>query len=94
MPRDKLKFKPGDTIKVGRREFVIKRGDYILDNNVCFQFITGDRRTLYHIKIGRYNQGSTNIQLPKKLVKIIDFESLKLAEKPDHNQTLKYYYIL
>jgi hypothetical protein len=37
-------------IKNGRLEFDIHKGDYILDNGSCIQFMTGDRRILYRKK--------------------------------------------
>ncbi len=35
-----------ETIKIGRTEYEIKKGDYILDNGACHQFCSGDNRSL------------------------------------------------
>jgi hypothetical protein len=34
------------TIKIGRKEYEIKEGDFLLDNEACIQFCSGDNRTL------------------------------------------------
>jgi hypothetical protein len=64
-------LKVGGTIKIGRREFTIEKGDVIMYNGACWQFIAGNRRTLYYTKNGRYNDSNTNIGIPKKLVKVL-----------------------
>jgi hypothetical protein len=86
----------GDTIKIGRKSLKILKGDYILDNGACYQFIAGDRRVLYYTKNGRFNDRHTIIMLPKKLVKAIDFSVLSFTGKnPKDSNTmfgLKYYF--
>ena len=94
----KLQLKIGDTIKVGRKEFVIQKGDFIMDNYNCLMFTAGDRRTLYYTKNGRYKNSHTYITLPKKLVKKIDFTCFikiyKTAEESKTQNGLIYYKFL
>ena len=90
-----LKLKVGDTLKVGTRQFLIHKGDYILDNRSCYQFCSAGGRTLFSTKSGRYNQNNTNIQLPKKLIAAIDFDDMiKIEKSPEESVTkggLTYY---
>ena len=60
-------------VKIGRKEYPVKKGDYILYNGACYQFCSGDGRTL---KLERYTQ-YTNLKLPDVMVKKIPFESMK-----------------
>ena len=59
-------------VKIGRKEYPIKKGDYILYNGACYQFCSGDGRTL---KLERYIQ-YTNLRLPNAMVKKIPFENM------------------
>ena len=60
-------------VKIGRNEYPIKKGDYILYNGACYQFCSGDGRTL---KLERYTP-YTNLRLPDIMVKKIPFEALE-----------------
>lgn len=60
-------------VKIGRKEYPVKKGDYILYNGACYQFCSGDGRTL---KLERYTQ-YTNLKLPDVMIKKIPFESMK-----------------
>lgn len=42
------------TIKIGRNDYEVRRGDYILDNGVTYQFISGDGRALKVKGFDRY----------------------------------------
>ena len=66
-----------ENIKIGRETYEVKKGDYILYNGACYQFIAGDRRTLKHKGWTTY----TSLVMPKTLVKKIPFD--KLVEKKD-----------
>lgn len=33
-------------LKIGRKEYEVKPGDYIMDNGACYQFCSGDGREL------------------------------------------------
>jgi len=65
-----------ETIKIGRTEYEIKKGDYILDNGACHQFCSGDNRALERKGFNAYR----NIVIPKTLVKKINFDKLKKVE--------------
>ena len=60
-------------VKIGRKEYPIKKGDYILYNGACYQFCSGDGRTL---KLERYTQ-YTNLRLPDAMVKKIPFNDMQ-----------------
>lgn len=65
-------------IKIGRKEYEVRAGDYILYNGAVYQFCAGDERTLSLDKwIKR-----TSLIMPKRAVKEIDFDEL---EKKEHN---------
>lgn len=59
-------------VKIGRKEYLIKKGDYIIYNGACYQFCSGDGRTL---KCERHTQ-YTNIILPDAIVKKIPFDDM------------------
>lgn len=59
-------------IKIGRKEYDINDGDYIMDNGACLQFIAGDGRCL---RIDNWSFYS-NIRFPKS----------KIKELPKHMQ--------
>jgi hypothetical protein len=61
-----------ETIKIGRKEYNIQKGDYILYNGACYQFCTGDNRTL---KMEGFNQ-YTSLTVPASVVKKIPFENM------------------
>ena len=67
----------GDTVlsavKIGRKEYPIKKGDYILYNGACYQFCSGDGRTLKSERFTQY----TNLQLSASTVKKIPFDKMQ-----------------
>ena len=60
-------------VKTGRKEYPIKKGDYILYNGSCYQFCSGDGRAL---KFERFTQ-YTNLQLSASTVKKIPFDKMQ-----------------
>lgn len=60
-------------VKIGRKEYQIKKGDYILYNGACYQLCSGDGRTL---KVERHTN-YTNLRLPNTIVKNIPFDSMQ-----------------
>jgi hypothetical protein len=67
-------------VKIGRKEYSVKKGDYIIYNGICYQFCSGDGRTL---KLERYIQ-YTNLRLPDTMVKKIPFD---LMEKQNYKSS-------
>jgi len=61
-----------DIIKIGRNEFIIKKGDYILYNYACYQFCSGDGRILKYV---RYT-GYPNIVIANSTFKNIPFDKM------------------
>lgn len=57
------------SVKIGRKEYQVKTGDYILYNGASYQFCSGDGRTL---EFKGYNQYA-NLRLPALMVKEIPF---------------------
>jgi len=76
------------TIKIGRFTYDIRKGDYILDNGACIQFITGDRRTLISSGFDR----KTSLRIPKTTVKKIISPILDSLRKVEKQPSLTYYY--
>ncbi len=68
-----------ESIKVGRETHEVKKGDYILYNGACYQFIAGDGRTLKHQGWTSYS----SLVMPKTLVKKIPFDSMTKKEVGD-----------
>jgi hypothetical protein len=66
-------------IKIGRRVFEIKPGDYVMYNGACYQFFAGDRRTLYHKNWVNY----PNITIPKTWLKEIPFDKMRKETRKD-----------
>ena len=62
-----------------------QKGDYILDDGLCFMFCAGDNRILKQEGFS----SCSYIRLSKKAIKEIDFESLKKVEAKTFT---KYYY--
>ncbi len=60
-------------VKIGRKEYLIQKGDYILYNGACYQFCSGDGRIL---KFEGFNQ-YTNLRLPDVMVKKIPFDKME-----------------
>ncbi len=59
-----------EIIKVGREEYQVKKGDYIIFNGALYQFCSGDGRTLKLKNYTRY----TNLVLSATMVKKIPFD--------------------
>jgi hypothetical protein len=66
-------------IKVGRKVFQPKKGDYILDNGSCKQFCTGDGRGLFFKAWTEYR----NVVLPKNAIKLINLSEMRKVIKPN-----------
>lgn len=64
-------------IKIGRNEYDIKTGDYILYNGSLYQFCTGDSRIL---KYGSGFNHHRNLVVPMTTIKTIDFDELTKVE--------------
>jgi hypothetical protein len=78
-----------ETIKIGRTEYGIKKGDYIIYNGACHQFCSGDGRTLKQEGFSTYR----NIIIPKTLVKKINLDKLRKVETKIHGvDIIKYYF--
>ena len=60
-------------VKIGRKEYLIQKGDYILYNGQCYQFCSGDGRTLKSEGFNQY----TNLKLPDVMVKKIPFDKMQ-----------------
>lgn len=75
-------------IKIGRREYVTKKGDYIMYNGCCYQFCAGDGRTLKFDGYDRYS----SLTLSQRAIKTIPFDSLtKKTEKRTMEVTCWYF---
>lgn len=66
------------SIKIGRNEYEIKKGDYILYNGACYQFITFDKRILDF----KNHQKIHSLTIPKTTIKKIP---LDLMQKKSFN---------
>ena len=66
------------TIKIGRKEYLIQKGDYILYNGACYQFCAGNGRTLKWD--GHFSMRS--LVIPNSALKKIPLETMKKAETP------------
>jgi hypothetical protein len=60
---------PLNKVKIGRKEYDVKSGDYILYNGTIYQFCTGDKRILKQQGFDTFN----SLQLPTTMVKKIPF---------------------
>lgn len=58
-----------DKVKIGRKEYDVKSGDYILYNGAVYQFCAGDKRTLKQQGFDTY----TSLPLPATMVKKLPF---------------------
>ena len=65
------------TIKIGKKTYKIKKGDYVLYNGACYQFCAGDHRALKYVGWSMFS----NLRIPKIRLKEIDFENMKKVEK-------------
>ena len=64
------------SFKIGGKEYDIKKGDYLLDNESSIQFKTGDGRILYRKKWDTYNY----IELNKTALKQFDLSSMECVQ--------------
>jgi len=65
-----------NTIKIGRKEHLIKKGDYILFNGACYQFCAGDGRTLERKRWNTYS----SLRIPKTTVKKLTLDKMTKEE--------------
>ena len=70
------------TIKIGRKEYPINSGDYILDNGACLQFCAGNARTIHQEGFNCY----TSLRIAEKYRAILS--GMRLVRQ----QGMKYYY--
>ena len=71
-----------ESIKIGRKTYDIKKGDYIHYNGACYLFCAGDKRNLKWD--GRYQRN--NLMIPKSRLKKIPFDKMKKVEKGSKEQ--------
>jgi hypothetical protein len=74
------------SIKIGREEYDIFSGDYILDNGAVFQFCSGDNRVLKQKNFSNYR----SLRIPKSRLKEIPFNNMKKKTYPNGN--VKYFF--
>lgn len=74
------------SIKIGRKEYTILPGDYILDNGAVFLFCSGDNRILKYEKFSSY----TFLRIPKSRLKEISFNNMRKKTYPNGN--VKYFF--
>lgn len=78
-----------DKIKIGRVEYEVKSGDYILYNGSCHQFIAGDGRTLKLKDFTSYK----SLLMPATLVKKIPFIRMtKITFNKNGKDLIKWYF--
>ncbi len=78
-----------ETIKIGRTTYEVKPGDYILYNGSCYQFVTGDKRTLKQDGFNSYS----SLKMPAILVKKIPFIRMtKVNSKLGEMDCVKFYF--
>ena len=70
-------------IKIGRKKYEIKKGDYIMDNGSCLQLFAGDRHTMQ--LIGKWGLAHY-IRLEKSIPPL---EKLECIQK----EFCKYYFL-
>ena len=76
------------SIKIGRQTYDIKKGDYIMYNGSCYQFITGDKRTLGYERYSKFSR-ITSLEIPKSRLKEIPFDQLEKRQSGNEkNRTL------
>lgn len=89
MKKLKLNVTVGSTLKIGRKEYLIKGHDYILFNGACYQFIAGDSRVLKREGWDTYS----NLVIPKTTVAKIDLESMpKKVMSGEKGTRVRYYF--
>lgn len=78
-----------DKVKIGRKEYDVKSGDYILYNGAVYQFCTGDKRTLKQKGFDALN----SLQLPTTMVKKLPFiRMVKVSFNRDGIDLTKWYF--
>lgn len=78
-----------ESLKIGRTIYEVKSGDYILYNGSCYQFVTGDKRTLKQEGFKSYS----SLKMPAILVKKIPFIRMtKVNSKLGEMDCVKYYF--
>ena len=80
-----------ESIKIGRKEYEIKKGDYVFFNGVCYMFCSGDGRTLMIRGWDRFSY----LTMPKSLLKKIPFDKMRKVEtgnKEKRNLYIKWYF--
>jgi hypothetical protein len=78
-----------ESLKIGRTVYEVKSGDYILYNGSCYQFVTGDKRTLKQEGFNSYS----SLKMPATLVKKIPFIRMtKVNSKLGGMDCVKYYF--
>ncbi len=78
-----------ETLKIGRVTYDVKSGDYILYNGSCYQFVTGDKRTLRQEGFNAYS----SLRMPATLVKKIPFIRMtKVSFTSDGMDLVKWYF--
>lgn len=69
------------TIKIGRKEYTVQKGDYILWNGACYQFCAGDKRILKQEGFNSY----THLRVPASAIKSINLKALKYIRKGEYS---------
>ena len=78
-------------IKIGRKEYEIQPGDYILYNRACYQLVAGDGRTLKWEGWHRY----TSLVIPKTTLKKIPLDKMirkELGNEVERTLLIRYYF--
>jgi len=75
-------------IKIGKHTYKIKKGDYILYNEACYQFCTGDKRTLKFRNYTSY----TSLTLSKTMISKIPFNLMKKEVSKSIVESTKWYF--
>lgn len=78
-----------DKVKIGRKEYDVKSGDYILYNGAVYQFCAGDKRTLKQKGFDTFNA----LTLPTTMVKKLPFiRMVKVSFNRDGVDLTKWYF--
>ncbi len=80
-----------ETIKIGRREFKIQTGDYVLFNGSVYQFCSGDGRILYHHKFDRYRHATIPASVLKK-IPLSTMQSKKIPAEKNYPELTYWYF--
>ena len=79
------------SIKIGRKEYPLKKGDYIIGSKDKYSLYAGDNRTLRSERFTRF----PNISLTKKAVKELKLETLRKKEIYDdfYQKSFTYWFL-